>query len=114
MNMEFEEKVHSFYKERSFFSAILNQAIADGVLVKNPRSPHIRKLTKNITCKNSKNMIRNEDVAYSGRSFLNNKIWFFRFLCNSLDIDPIYLEKKCTEYFKKYDEDKVKKIVLGS
>jgi hypothetical protein len=56
--------------------------------------------------------IHGEEIAWAGREFFNPDNEIFCFYCNLLDIEPVYLCKKVTDYFRKIDNGLYKKIEL--
>jgi len=122
--------------DQSLVKAIINQAIVDGLLFKNPRPP--KKLVFN---QDKKTMLKNililslslkkkgkpidldkiilisqlfnfspssnmEKVAWEARQFFNPKNWMFSFYSSLLGIDPEYFAEKVKKYFIKKDLEK--------
>lgn len=106
----------SFYEFSSLVKAILNRAIEDAFLVKNPRRPNAKdfivdKGKKLRDKRNNPDFTYNTSkqkryLAYEARQFLSKDNDVFCAYCEILDIDPDALAEKCHKKFKQWDKNK--------
>lgn len=87
------------YGCRNLIAAILNQSIADALIMRRPRPPQFRTNKKHL----------DEQICWEAREFIDAKNKLFICYSTLIDIDPDFLSEYVWSYIRKYDDGLVDK-----